>query len=279
MAKDEFVSVFSSENRAEIPVYPADVFIVTDAGTAQIRGGSTRLPPEALAMLVLLDGKATVGDLEARATHLDAGAVRNVLRSLLAARLIRAATIAETDGLDFSAFFESDAPAEPAPAAQASADRESAEGAPQLERSGYYVSIARQAVKPHAAQSAAGLQALVVEDDPDMRALVSRLLEGEGFVVAQAQDRDGILARLRAKPAPDLVILDVGLPDINGFDVLQRLKAHPALKTVPVIMLTADALRESVMRGLALGADGYITKPFERAALRDGVRAVIGLAP
>jgi DNA-binding response OmpR family regulator len=67
------------------------------------------------------------------------------------------------------------------------------------------------------------------------------------------------------------------LPDVNGFDILQRLKAHPALKAVPVIMLTADAARESVMRGLAGGADGYITKPFERAKLLGGVRAVLGL--
>ena len=86
------------------------------------------------------------------------------------------------------------------------------------------------------------------------------------------------MARLRTPPAPDLVILDVGLPDINGFDVLQRLKAHPVLKAVPVILLTAEATRESVMRGLVLGADAYITKPFERSALRDGVRAVLGLA-
>jgi DNA-binding response OmpR family regulator len=64
---------------------------------------------------------------------------------------------------------------------------------------------------------------------------------------------------------------------VNGFDILQRLKAHPALKAVPVIMLTADAARESVMRGLASGADGYITKPFERAILLDGVKAVLGI--
>lgn len=278
MAKDDFVSVFSSENRAEIPVYPADVFIVTDAGTAQIRGGPTGLPPEALEMLVLLDGKATVGDLEQQAPHLRAEAVRNVLRALLAARLIRAATISETDGLDFSAFFEADAAAEPAPAAQASAARESADGTPHLERNGYYVSIARRAVRARAAEAAVGLQALVVEDDPDVSAVVSRLLMADGFAVASAQNREGIMARLRTPPAPDLVILDVGLPDINGFDVLQRLKAHPVLKAVPVILLTAEATRESVMRGLVLGADAYITKPFERSALRDGVRAVLGLA-
>jgi DNA-binding response OmpR family regulator len=73
------------------------------------------------------------------------------------------------------------------------------------------------------------------------------------------------------------MILDVVLPDVNGFDVLQKMKTHPALKAVPVIMLTAEAKRESVMRGLVGGADGYITKPFEKAVLIAGVKAVLGL--
>ena len=90
-------------------------------------------------------------------------------------------------------------------------------------------------------------------------------------------NREQVLAGLRKLPLPDVIILDVMLPDANGFDILQRLKAHPALKAVPVIMLTADAARESVMRGLAGGADGYITKPFERAMLLDGVKAVLGI--
>ncbi len=62
---------------------------------------------------------------------------------------------------------------------------------------------------------------------------------------------------------PDLILLDVQLPDGNGFDILARMRQHPVLKNMPVIMLTAEATRESVLRGLQLGADGYVTKPFE----------------
>ncbi|MEO8144100.1 MAG: response regulator [Betaproteobacteria bacterium] len=207
MADDGFVAVFSSENRANIAVYPLDVFVLTDAGTAQIRGG---------------------------AAELSAGA-------------------------------------------RASAGLEAESGAPQLERSGYYVSIARRAVKAKIPHGGAKWKELVVEDDPDMSELVSRLLIAAGFEVETAANRDQVLAGLRKQPLPDLVILDVMLPDVNGFDILQRLKAHPALKAVPVIMLTADAARESVMRGIAGGADGYITKPFERAMLLEGVKAVLGI--
>ena len=72
-------------------------------------------------------------------------------------------------------------------------------------------------------------------------------------------------------------LLDIMLPDTNGFDVLARMKAHPTLRTIPVILLTAKAERESVARGLAGGADGYITKPFQPRVLIKGIRAVLGL--
>jgi CheY-like chemotaxis protein len=277
MTKEPFVDVFSSDNRANIPVYPLDLFVLTEHGEEQLHGVPTRLPPEALEVLVLTDGKATVGDIEGKLPHLPAETVRDVLRSLVGAGLLRPATIAESEGLDFSDFFAAAAQdAEPSHGATASAHREAAHGMPQLERDGYNVSIARQAVQPRA-PGGAPVAVLLVEDDPDVSSLVAHLLEQEAFHVSVAASRDEVLARLRAKPLPDLVILDVHLPDVNGFDILQRLKSHPVLKAVPVIMLTVDATRESVMRGLVGGADGYITKPFEAAKLLAGVQAVLGV--
>jgi CheY-like chemotaxis protein len=279
MANDDRISVFSSENRANIAIYPLDVFVLTDRGTEQIRGGATALPPDALGLLVLMDGKATIGDLEQKASHITSEALRNLVRALLGGGMVRASTLAESDeglNLDIGAFLAAAGGAEPSAGAKASADREAQNSAPQLERSGYYVSIARRAVKAKSAQGGKW-KAFVVEDDPDMAELVARLLAGAGFEVSVATKRDEVIAGLRQPQLPDVVILDVMLPDVNGFDILQKLKAHPALKAVPVIMLTADAARESVMRGLAGGADGYITKPFEREKLLGGVRAVLGL--
>ena len=276
------VSVFSTENRAEVPVYPLDVFVLTEAGASEIHRGTTRLPAEALELLVMIDGSKTVGDLEQAIPHVPATDLRNVLRSLLAAGLLRAPTLAEQSGgveIDFDAFFKAaDTGGEASsPAVEKSADREAVYGAPELERKGYYVSIARQSLKARTPGAGGKFLALVVEDDPDMCALIERLLGRDNFTVKACGKRDEVLAQLRQRPSPDVLMLDIHLPDLNGFDLLQKLKTHPELKLIPVVIVTADAKPESVMRGLALGADGYITKPFDHAALVRGVKAVLGL--
>jgi len=277
MSENQRVAVFSSENRTNIPVYPLDVFIITDRGTAELKGASTGLPAEALEVLVLMDGKASVGDIEGKAPNIPSETVRNLIRSLLASGMVRGATVEESEGLDFSAFFEATGGAEPSEGARASADREAVTGGLRLNGDGYYVSIARQAVEAKPRQQGERYTVLFVDEDLDICALVARLLGEEGFDVELANNRAEVVARLRRQPLPDLVLLDVNMPDVNGFDILQRLKAHPALKAVPVIMLTAEATREGVMRGLAGGADGYITKPFKRESLLRGVRAVLGI--
>jgi two-component system, OmpR family, response regulator len=274
------VAVFSSENRAEVPIYPLDVFVLTDAGKGEIHGGATKLPAEALEVLVMLDGKKTVGDLEQAIPNVPAAELRNLLRSLLAANFVRAPTLAEQSGgveVDFDAFFKAAAGEPSSPAVEKSADREAVYGAPELERKGYYVSIARQAVKARVPAAGGKLLALVVEDDPDMAALIERLLGRDTFTVTVCTKREEVLARLRQMPTPDVVMLDLQLPDLNGFDLLQKLKAHPQLKMMPIVVVTADAKPESVIRGLALGADGYITKPFDHNTLVRGVKAVLGL--
>lgn len=271
------IAVFSSENRANLPVYPLDTFVVTDAGAAELNAGHTRLPPEALELLVLMDGKATVGDLEQKMPHIPADALRDLVRALLGSGLVRHPTVEETEGLDFSAFFAATASPDASQGTHESAQREATTGGLTLSRDGYYVSIARQAVKSRTPSAEAPLDVLIIDDDPDVCSLVSLLLEGAGFAVETAMTRDDIIARLRRKPLPDLVLLDVSIPGTNGFDVLANLKRHPVLRAIPVVMLTAEATRESVMRGLVGGADGYMTKPFSKDKLLGGVKAVLGL--
>lgn len=274
------VSVFSTENRAEVPIYPLDVFVLTESGMDQIHGGSTRLRIEALEVMVMVDGKRTVGDLEQAMPHIPPANLRNVLRFLLAANFARPRTLAEAGGVDvdFDAFFKSAGSAPPASGgAEKSADREAVYGAPDLQRNGYYVSIARQAIKPRPPAGGAKRQVLLIEDDAETAAIIQRLLERDGFAVLVCAKRDAVLARLRQTPSPDAVVLDLQLEELNGLEVLQKLKAHPQLKLMPVIVVTADAKPESVMRGLALGADGYVTKPFDHVTLVKGVRAVMGI--
>jgi len=102
-------------------------------------------------------------------------------------------------------------------------------------------------------------------------------MQMEGYEMRFAGNREEITAALRLGK-PDLVLLDVTLPDADGFDVLVRMRQHPVLKTIPVIMMTAKASREAVLKGLAAGATGYITKPFDVDVIVLAVKSVLGLA-
>jgi two-component system OmpR family response regulator len=117
-----------------------------------------------------------------------------------------------------------------------------------------------------------------VDDDTDLQKLIGTYLKLEGFITRAAFKRDDILIALRRQPTPDLILLDVHLGDANGFDILAKMRLHPVLKSMPVVMLTAEATRESVLRGLQAGADGYITKPFEVESVVAAVKAVLGLS-
>ena len=117
----------------------------------------------------------------------------------------------------------------------------------------------------------------MVEDEPHLASLLKHVLASEGFEVRIAKNRDEIIAEFRRSPSADLVLLDVSLPDADGFEVLLKIRQHPALQTMPVVMLTAKATRDAVLKGLAGGADGYITKPFEIDVLVKAVNVVLGL--
>jgi DNA-binding response OmpR family regulator len=114
------------------------------------------------------------------------------------------------------------------------------------------------------------ISVLVIEDEEDIRQLLRTLLEREGFDVTEAsQGRDGV--RLFHQKHPDLVILDVGLPDLDGWQVLERIRD---MSDVPVLMLTAMSAERDKVRGLNAGADDYLTKPFSRVELLARLQAL-----
>jgi diguanylate cyclase (GGDEF)-like protein len=115
---------------------------------------------------------------------------------------------------------------------------------------------------------------LIIDDDPDIVGFVETSLEMDGYDVRSALDgRAGIDAAL-ADP-PDLVLLDLMMPDVDGFEVLERLKTSPASVNVAVVLLTAKANVRDLVRGLDSGADDYITKPFDIDELRARVGSVL----
>ncbi len=119
--------------------------------------------------------------------------------------------------------------------------------------------------------------ALIVDDDPDLLFLIELILDMEGIEVRRARGGKEALEILRAGPRPTLVILDVQMPDIDGWTVLREMRRDPATAEVPVLMCTVKASVHDLLEGWRLGCDGFVHKPFEIQGLRDAVRDACAL--
>ena len=118
------------------------------------------------------------------------------------------------------------------------------------------------------------LRVLIVEDEPHIVESLSFVLSREGFSVASVLDGEAAVESLRRDP-PDLVILDVMIPRLNGFEVLKVAKSDPALKAIPVIVLTAKGQLQDRRLAEEIGSDGFMTKPFSNREIVEQVRRLI----
>jgi DNA-binding response OmpR family regulator len=116
---------------------------------------------------------------------------------------------------------------------------------------------------------------LIVDDEPNIVISLEFLLEREGWRVQIARDGQEALEAIEREP-PALVLLDVMLPRLSGYDVCQRIRERPAWRGMRVLMLTAKGREVEMAKGLALGADGYVTKPFSTGELLARIRALLG---
>jgi two-component system OmpR family response regulator len=179
------------------------------------------------------------------------------------------------DDLDFTAPLKPAPP--PPPEKVASARKEASTGSPQLAKSGFYVAMARNAAGRIPPRNGQRHSILVVEDDPDLLKLVGEVLAKAGFLTRFARSRAEINAEFNSPPLPDLVLLDVRLPDADGFNILERIRNNQKIVKMPVIMMTGRSEVTDVARGLSLGADGYVTKPFKISGLISAVNTVLGI--
>jgi CheY-like chemotaxis protein len=116
---------------------------------------------------------------------------------------------------------------------------------------------------------------LLVEDDPDQLALAELRLTMAGYQVRSVDRAKALSRALREKARPDLLLLDVMLPDGDGFDILAKLRSRPEFATLPIVLLTVKAELANIRKGLALGADGYITKPYSKNQLAEVIGRVL----
>jgi len=124
-------------------------------------------------------------------------------------------------------------------------------------------------------QAGAKRLALVVEDDDQIAYLLRYILEREGFAVQLARDGRSAQRQIGNLAAPDLVMLDVMLPDVDGFRLLGMIRQKSAWKNVPVLMLTAKSQDKDVARARDAGANDYIFKPFKPDDLRARIRQLV----
>jgi DNA-binding response OmpR family regulator len=115
---------------------------------------------------------------------------------------------------------------------------------------------------------------LIVDDEPNIVISVEFLMKREGYEVSVARDGEAGLVAIRDQH-PDLVVLDVMMPKRNGFEVCEAVRADPGLAGVRILMLTAKGREAEVKKGLELGADAYVTKPFSTRELVDRVKSLL----
>ena len=115
---------------------------------------------------------------------------------------------------------------------------------------------------------------LIVEDEPNIVLSLEILLQRAGYETASTGDGEAALELIR-RMRPGVVLLDIMLPKLNGYEVCRVVKSDPTLSSIPVVMLTAKGQEVEILRGLELGASAYIAKPFGNAEVLEAVRAAL----
>jgi CheY-like chemotaxis protein len=158
---------------------------------------------------------------------------------------------------------------------QARVKRDGQAASVDLARTGAYISADRLSRRPAPRKAPGDTVVLIVEDDPDQLALADLRVSMAGYKVRVAKTVNEFLHSMLDEGAPDLLLLDVSLPDGNGFELLTKMRRHAVLGSLPIVMLTSENEPEDVGKGLLLGADGYITKPYTKNILADVIRRVL----
>ncbi|MDQ4069127.1 MAG: response regulator [Actinomycetota bacterium] len=120
-----------------------------------------------------------------------------------------------------------------------------------------------------------GARALVVDDAADIRLLADLVLSMAGFRVTAAASGREALRFLAANELPDIVLLDVQMPDVDGWETLARVRSDPRTVELPVVLCTVKGLPEDTLKGWSLGCDGYLGKPFDIEGLVEELRNVL----
>jgi CheY-like chemotaxis protein len=118
------------------------------------------------------------------------------------------------------------------------------------------------------------IKVLVAEDNPVNRELLREVLESHGYTVIEACDGEEALRRIEATP-PDILLLDLGMPVMDGYTTVQHIRRNPAMATLPVLAVTAYAMQSDREKVMAAGFDGYLSKPIQMGVLFDEMQRLL----
>ena len=263
---------------------PTDsIYRRTGLGDKAMRGQAGRIPPGLIRVLALIAGDEHFDAIKRRATRIPPDEIVAALGTLVEHGLLECHAAGEDSDLDFTSHFSKTAPGSPVLSAQ---DQQrlgqvAQDGHDLLTKTGSFTQLdsGLAPVVNSLGKRWTDITVLIVEDDEIQARFAQNIVMKAGFKQRHGGTREEIVAELNQSPLPDVVLMDVELPGANGFDILARMRQHPKLKSVPVVMLTALASQDDVFKGLSLGASAYISKPYKKQTLIDTIVRTLGLEP
>lgn len=250
----------------------------TAAGSEALFSVDTAIPVDYRRILCILDGDTHANVVRGRLRQYSDGLIADWLGELEELGFIEAVRTGDACDLDFEPLLLGGAPVAALsgiPEEQRRIESEAKAAGAALKDKGAYLAMERLQNREPLSKDPSQITVLLVEDDPDQAALGDLRVSMAGYRVRLARSCREMVADLSEKPLPDLVLLDVMLPDGNGFGLLSCMRTDPRLSLLPVVMLTALTSAEDIRRGLDVGADGYITKPYSKALLAETIRLVL----
>jgi CheY-like chemotaxis protein len=252
------------------------VYYLTAAGNdaAFAKNGHANFPLEYRRLLGLIGSEGHIEVLRGRLRRFSDRLINDWLKELQDLKMIEARPAGDMEDITFTGLHV--APLPPlADEDNRRLARTTVIAGATLLRAGSFVADERVANLPPLAKAPEDTLILLVEDDPNQAILGELRLSLAGYQVRVVDRAKKLSQTLRTQARPDLLLLDVMLPDGDGFDLLGKLRGWPEFATLPIVMLTAKAELSDIHRGLALGADGYITKPYSKDQLAEVIGKVL----
>jgi len=249
----------------------------TAAGDEAFASEDTAVPSDYRRVLGVLEGKTHFDVIRGRLRQYPRALLEEWLAEIEELGYIESSPTAAALDLDFVAHFRKKPPDQTGTIKEdmLRLERTAREAGAALTGSGVFLATDRLKNLAPSGKPSGLTVVCIVEDDPDQLALADLRVSMGGYQVRVARSGAEFVNVIRSHAPPDIVLLDVMLPDGNGFDILARIRSHPKLALLPVVMLTAENRAEDIKRGLAIGADAYVTKPYSKAIVIDTIRAVL----